>query len=218
MFDNRLKCNLSSFFAEFECQHCVLQWKYIAGNNWGICADGNGAVGCGNQEEFRACSDVAIGKGSASAIPTIKPPTKVKPSTDQWPTGVNDNEIDIDHDHGENGSETNEDVQKPSTTTPNLFGAIIAMFTFFLVLCAFVAIYIYFYHGHLLKRIMHSHQTTPLQSDTASTISSTSTPSSIVVEAPIRPPRMKRLSQTLKDAHNDHNMITASRDKDASEA
>ncbi|XP_020714046.1 uncharacterized protein LOC101448733 isoform X2 [Ceratitis capitata] len=42
------------------CNHCVLQWRYIAGNNWGICADGNGAVGCGPQEEFRACSDIAL--------------------------------------------------------------------------------------------------------------------------------------------------------------
>nr|XP_036229776.1 uncharacterized protein LOC106622051 [Bactrocera oleae]XP_036229778.1 uncharacterized protein LOC106622051 [Bactrocera oleae]XP_036229779.1 uncharacterized protein LOC106622051 [Bactrocera oleae]XP_036229780.1 uncharacterized protein LOC106622051 [Bactrocera oleae]XP_036229781.1 uncharacterized protein LOC106622051 [Bactrocera oleae] len=42
------------------CKHCVLQWRYLAGNNWGICPDGNGALGCGPQEEFRACSDIAI--------------------------------------------------------------------------------------------------------------------------------------------------------------
>lgn len=40
---------------KMECSNCVLQWRYIAGNNWGICEDGNGAVGCGPQEEFRAC-------------------------------------------------------------------------------------------------------------------------------------------------------------------
>lgn len=39
----------------FKCTNCVLQWKYVAGNNWGTCADGSGAVGCGPQEEFRAC-------------------------------------------------------------------------------------------------------------------------------------------------------------------
>lgn len=62
----------------------MLQWRYIAGNNWGMCEDGmeeltftylaqsllskcvcsitgTGAVGCGPQEEFRACSDVSIG-------------------------------------------------------------------------------------------------------------------------------------------------------------
>lgn len=40
---------------KMECSSCVLQWRYVAGNNWGICEDGNGAVGCGPQEEFRAC-------------------------------------------------------------------------------------------------------------------------------------------------------------------
>lgn len=33
----------------------------MAGNNWGICADGTGALGCGPQEEFRACADVTVG-------------------------------------------------------------------------------------------------------------------------------------------------------------
>jgi Glycosyl hydrolases family 18 len=89
----------------------VLQWKYVGGNNWGICPDGNGAVGCGEQEEFRACSDIAIGKGSASAIPTIKPPTKVKPTTEKWPTEENE----IDHgDHDDTYAETAGDNNKPS--------------------------------------------------------------------------------------------------------
>ncbi|KAJ8676581.1 hypothetical protein QAD02_012368 [Eretmocerus hayati] len=43
------------------CAWCVFQWRYIAGNNWGQCPDGTGAVGCGPQEEFRACADIAIG-------------------------------------------------------------------------------------------------------------------------------------------------------------
>jgi len=196
-----------------------LQWKYIAGNNWGICADGNGAVGCGEQEEFRACSDVAIGKGSASAIPTIKPPTKVKPNTDKWPSDVNTNEIDHDHDHNhdhdETASGTNEDAQKPAAPS-NFFGAIIAMFTFFLVLCAFVAIYIYFYHGDILKRVLrrqHSQQKTPLHTVNSSTVSSIT--SSSTIEVPVRPPRTKRLSQNLKDSHNDHTSLT---DKHASDA
>ncbi|CAL4241686.1 unnamed protein product [Meganyctiphanes norvegica] len=42
------------------CTQCVLQWRYVAGNNWGICEDGTGALGCGPQEEFRACADIAI--------------------------------------------------------------------------------------------------------------------------------------------------------------
>nr|XP_045582906.1 uncharacterized protein LOC123745862 [Procambarus clarkii] len=42
------------------CTQCVLQWRYVAGNNWGTCEDGSARVGCGPQEEFRACADVAV--------------------------------------------------------------------------------------------------------------------------------------------------------------
>lgn len=44
------------------CNHCVLQWTYVAGNNWGICQDGTGKLGCGTQEHFRTCSDIKISK------------------------------------------------------------------------------------------------------------------------------------------------------------
>ncbi|XP_013179785.1 PREDICTED: uncharacterized protein LOC106126603 [Papilio xuthus] len=42
------------------CEHCVLQWQYIAGNNWGVCKNGTTGLGCGNQEQFGACSDISI--------------------------------------------------------------------------------------------------------------------------------------------------------------
>lgn len=42
------------------CDHCVLQWRYVAGNNWGPCENGTSAIGCGNQETFGACSDIKI--------------------------------------------------------------------------------------------------------------------------------------------------------------
>ncbi|XP_047032400.1 uncharacterized protein LOC124639190 [Helicoverpa zea] len=42
------------------CEHCVLQWKYTAGNNWGVCENGTQGLGCGNQENFFSCSDIAI--------------------------------------------------------------------------------------------------------------------------------------------------------------
>ncbi|XP_063710146.1 uncharacterized protein LOC134838531 [Culicoides brevitarsis] len=42
------------------CRHCVMRWTYVAGNNWGICEDGTGALGCGPQEHFRTCSDIEI--------------------------------------------------------------------------------------------------------------------------------------------------------------
>lgn len=42
------------------CSRCVLQWTYHVGNSWGYCADGSGRLGCGPQENFRTCSDIAI--------------------------------------------------------------------------------------------------------------------------------------------------------------
>ncbi|EFA07372.2 uncharacterized protein LOC657063 [Tribolium castaneum] len=42
------------------CDRCVLRWHYIGGNNWGQCEDGSYQEGCGPQENFRSCADVAI--------------------------------------------------------------------------------------------------------------------------------------------------------------
>lgn len=46
--------------ANLTCNRCVLQWTYVAGNNWGYCSDGSGKLGCGPQEHFRTCSDISI--------------------------------------------------------------------------------------------------------------------------------------------------------------
>lgn len=186
-----------------ECEQCVLQWQYIAGNNWGICANGNGAVGCGDQEQFRACADVAIGKGSASVIPKIKPITEVQPYTEKWPSIVSDdngNESDNNQDNEDTPS--NEDSQSPSSTQSYLFGAIITVFTFFLVLFALIAICISYYHCNILKSIL---QRSSFRDDCSSSIISIASSS----EPPVRPPRTKRITQTLKD-------IRLSNDKDSS--
>lgn len=45
---------------DFTCKHCVLRWTYNTANNWGWCDDGKGRLGCGPQETFRNCADVAI--------------------------------------------------------------------------------------------------------------------------------------------------------------
>ncbi|XP_049782471.1 uncharacterized protein LOC126184141 [Schistocerca cancellata] len=45
---------------DLECKQCVLQWTYVAGNNWGVCDDGTQGLGCGPQETFRTCTDIAI--------------------------------------------------------------------------------------------------------------------------------------------------------------
>uniref|UniRef100_A0A0B6ZZ67 Chitin-binding type-4 domain-containing protein n=1 Tax=Arion vulgaris TaxID=1028688 RepID=A0A0B6ZZ67_9EUPU len=42
------------------CSHCVIQWRWKCGNDWG-CDAGGCCVGCGaRQEEFYGCSDVTI--------------------------------------------------------------------------------------------------------------------------------------------------------------
>ncbi|KAH9502323.1 hypothetical protein Btru_073458 [Bulinus truncatus] len=47
--------------AGVKCRSCMLQWKYNAGNSWGTFANGTSCIGCGNQEQFYGCSDIAIG-------------------------------------------------------------------------------------------------------------------------------------------------------------
>lgn len=46
--------------SDLKCEHCVLRWTYKAGNNWGVCEDGSGALGCGMQETFINCADIKI--------------------------------------------------------------------------------------------------------------------------------------------------------------
>jgi len=48
--------------ADIACDHCVIQWHYKAGNSWGSCSDGTQGIGCGAQETFINCADVAITK------------------------------------------------------------------------------------------------------------------------------------------------------------
>lgn len=46
--------------ADVSCDYCVLQWRYTAGNNWGVCKNGTSGIGCGSQETFVNCADIAI--------------------------------------------------------------------------------------------------------------------------------------------------------------
>lgn len=42
------------------CKHCVFRWTYVTGNKWGTCSDKTQSLGCGPQETFRGCADIAI--------------------------------------------------------------------------------------------------------------------------------------------------------------
>ncbi|UJR22494.1 hypothetical protein I4U23_025547 [Adineta vaga] len=51
--------------ADISCSHCVLQWRYHAGNNWGTDGiSGKSCLGCGYQEEFYNCADISIVSGN----------------------------------------------------------------------------------------------------------------------------------------------------------
>ena len=73
------------------CEHCVLQWTYVAGNNWGVCKDGSGKVGCGPQEEFRACADIQISEGNNNNNSWSNGPEVSSGSNNWWGSSNNNN-------------------------------------------------------------------------------------------------------------------------------
>ena len=82
--------------AGLTCAQCVLQWRYVAANNWGVCEDGSGRVGCGPQEEFRACSDVSITDeaGWADTEPNTDTDTAEEEEVVEYYEEVEDNSLD----------------------------------------------------------------------------------------------------------------------------
>ena len=60
----------------------------------GRCSNGTESVGCGPQEEFRACSDVTITTSDGSADNTIN--TLIDPEIDVPEDDVRYNEVDFD--------------------------------------------------------------------------------------------------------------------------
>ncbi|KAG7200447.1 hypothetical protein KM043_016050 [Ampulex compressa] len=113
---------------DLTCSQCVFQWRYFAANNWGDCGNGTGAVGCGPQEEFRACADIAIGDNE----PTLPPKsTTTKPyPADKTPT-----------------------TASPKSTGPFwVFSVIIAGTCLLVVLAAMALLYTYYYHAGRAKK------------------------------------------------------------------
>lgn len=173
---------------DLECSNCVIQWRYVAGNNWGMCEDGTGAVGCGPQEEFRACADITI--GDKAALPPLRP---IRPGTKTTPR---QKYTDATKTTAAPDSETFEEPIYDGAT--RYIGALLISITALLiVLCAMAAIYLYHYHGQRVKQLMHwnqHHQKNTTNKSPSSKVEMT--PNS---DAPVPPPRTKRLSQTLND-------------------
>lgn len=178
---------ISFHLTGLECPNCVLQWRYIAGNNWGMCEDGTGAVGCGPQEEFRACADITVGdKGPAPPLRPVRPGIKTTPR----------GKI-TDATRSTTRPDTEETFEEPAYDGSRLMGTmVIILSTLLLVLCILAAIYLYHYHGQRVKQFMHwnqHHQKTGLKTAPTPVVQmNTANP-------PVAPPRAKRLSQTLQD-------------------
>ncbi|XP_011143909.1 uncharacterized protein LOC105185819 [Harpegnathos saltator] len=112
------------------CAQCVFQWRYVAGNNWGDCGNGTGAVGCGPQEEFRACADITINDNETSLLPKLpKQPTTT--FTGESPTDTS---------------------PLPKSGPYLLFSIIIAGACLLVVLAAMALLYTYYYHAGRAKK------------------------------------------------------------------
>lgn len=46
--------------ASMTCKRCVFQWHWTAANYYGTCANGTSGMGCGPQQTYIACADIAI--------------------------------------------------------------------------------------------------------------------------------------------------------------
>lgn len=109
------------------CSQCVLQWRYIAGNNWGNCPNGTGAVGCGPQEEFRACADVSIDSGEGT-VETETTETLETSGTTVPATGVT--------------------TPTPETVAMERWLVVSIVLATLVAVCAIIALlYLYFYHA-----------------------------------------------------------------------
>jgi hypothetical protein len=60
--------------SDVACRHCVFQWKYTTGNNWGTDpSTGQSGIGMGVENEtFMGCSDISI-VANGSPVNTLPP-------------------------------------------------------------------------------------------------------------------------------------------------
>uniref|UniRef100_A0A8D8SYJ5 Chitin-binding type-4 domain-containing protein n=1 Tax=Cacopsylla melanoneura TaxID=428564 RepID=A0A8D8SYJ5_9HEMI len=136
--------------SELTCTQCVLQWKYIAGNNWGMCPNGTGAVGCGHQEEFRACADIQISdtKGDADDTPftTLKPVPTRRPTTSR-PTSTTEYDATTPDESENEIPDQDEDISKEYFAMDYIMVAMVTvLLAFAFVAIIFFGIYVYYYH------------------------------------------------------------------------
>lgn len=115
----------------------------VPGNNWGKCSNGTEAVGCGPQEEFRACADIQIsdGKGEAddTPYPTRRPTTSTPVSQSTTPTSTPDD--------ADNEIPDDDDISKEYFAVDYAMVAMVTiLLAFSIAVLIFLSIYVYYYH------------------------------------------------------------------------
>lgn len=165
---------------DLTCTQCVLQWRYVAGNNWGNCPDGAGRVGCGPQEEFRGCADVKITEDgvpdvttpptSASSSTTARPRTRgtvtsrytrpTKPTTTDTTTASTASSTTTTSTTTTESPEFNEiPHDRYGSVDPGTYvGIIIALATLLFAILLILGLILYFYHCHRdVKGLVRKH-------------------------------------------------------------
>ncbi|KAK3106161.1 hypothetical protein FSP39_014004, partial [Pinctada imbricata] len=105
----KMKVRLPHFV---KCRNCVFQWKYNTGNSWGVDpVTKRGCVGCGNQEQFYGCADIAIGHDDIQVGQSLKnnrimtgrplvsdgmpTPPMIPPDVDDWGDVDDSKEVEV---------------------------------------------------------------------------------------------------------------------------
>lgn len=170
-----------------------------------MCPDGTGAVGCGAQEEFRACADITIGDvGPQPPLRPMRPPgakLPTKPSVTSTSTAV-----------PADGERPGDD--EAASSGPRWLGPIIAALSLLVVLCVLATIYLYSYHGQRIKHLMRWNQSAATEKRSTTTSAPlphqqhqhmiggkvfTPPPHPTMAPPPVPPPRTKRLSTSMAE-------------------
>lgn len=91
-------------------------------------------------------------------------------------------------------------------------GPIIAIFSFFLVICGFALLYLYHYHGQRLKYLLRwkrnsrNQKIAPSETSSNQDTSSLNTDPSLSLAPPIPPPRTRRLTREI--SANESSILT----------
>lgn len=186
------------------CSQCVLQWKYVAGNNWGMCANGTGAVGCGPQEEFRACADVSVSDRDGT-VDTSPYPTETAPTAAPQPP-ARPSAGPADEDDGANEIPTGdantpadrEGAGRPSGVGLVVFVVSVVLLSLGFVVVVFAFVYWYYYHaGDTIKSWWRSVTDSSSYACVFRKRDDKQTVKNEKTEQPVPPPRVKKTTTTI---------------------